>query len=398
MKINVYPIVSSLHNQRLIDEMASMLDPLKEKGVDFSFVTDAEKLYGDCDLSVILVQSGGSENLFLKAFGNLKEPYYLLTYGANNSLAASLEIMAFLVKHGLKGEVLHGSEDYLLSRFQELSKKKEETTKAKYRLGVLGHPSDWLISSDVDYRKTRELFDVELVDLPISEVGDLYDKEKDELDESLNVSSFDRKELVKAYRLYKALEKIVTIHDLDGFTIRCFDLLGSLKTTACLALALFNSKNDCLGTCEGDIPSMLSMFVSKYVLRSESFQCNPSRIDVKANKIVLAHCTLPLSMCESYVFDTHFESGIGVGIHGEIKEGDVTLFRINSALTEFFVEEGTLEKDLYEKHLCRTQIVLDLPHLDKILTHPLGNHEIVIKGHRAKEIADYFSSKGLRRI
>ncbi len=397
MKVNVYPIVSSLHNQRIIDEMNVMLKPLSEKGVVFSFVESPKDLYDDCDLSLVLVQSGGSENLFLKAFGDLKEPYYLLTYGANNSLAASLEILSFLVRHGLKGEVLHGSEDYLLSRFEELAGKKGKK-EAKYRLGVLGHPSDWLIASDVDYDKARELFDVELVDLPISEVADLYEKEPEQLDESLNVSSFDRRELVKAYRLYKALEKIVSIHRLDGFTIRCFDLLGSLKTTACLALALFNSRNDCLGTCEGDIPSMLSMFVSKYVLKTESFQCNPSRIDVERNKIVLAHCTLPLSMCESYVFDTHFESGIGVGIHGEIKEGDVTLFRIDSALAEFFVEEGTLEKDLYEKHLCRTQIVLSLPRLDTILTHPLGNHEIVIKGHRAKEIVDYFTAKGLRRI
>lgn len=397
MKINVFPIVSSLHNQRLIDEMNHMLDPLKEKGVEFHFVDKAENLYKDCDLPVILVQSGGSENLFLKAFGDLKEPYYLLTYGANNSLAASLEIMAFLVKHGLKGEVLHGSEEYLLERFEALSRKKEEK-KATYRLGVLGHPSDWLISSDVDYDKALDLFDVELVDIDIQEVSDLYEKEPEELDESLHIQNFDRNELVKAYRLYKALEKVVGKYHLNGFTIRCFDLLGSLKTTACLALALFNSRNDCLGTCEGDIPSMLSMFVSKYVLKSEAFQCNPSRIDVKKNQIVLAHCTLPLSMCEDYVFDTHFESGIGVGIHGEIKEGDVTVFRINSNLSEFFVEEGKLEKDLYEKHLCRTQIVITMPGLEKVLTHPLGNHEIVIKGHRAKEIEDYFQKRGLKRI
>ena len=397
MKINVYPIMSSLHNQRIIDEMNLTLNPLREKGCEFTFVDNPEKLYSACDLSVILVQSGGSENLFLKAFGQLKEPYYLLTYGANNSLAASLEIMAFLVKHGLKGEVLHGSEDYLLERFQALAANKTEK-KAKYRLGVLGHPSDWLISSDVDYSKAKELFDVELVDLPIKEVSDFYEKEPEELDESLHIGNFDKAELVKAYRLYKALEKIVEKHELNGFTIRCFDLLGTLKTTACLALALFNSRSNCLGTCEGDVPSMLSMFVSKYVLKTEAFQCNPSRFDVKKNQIVLAHCTLPLSMCEDYVFDTHFESGIGVGIHGEIKEGDVTVFRINSNLSEFFVEEGTLEKDLYERHLCRTQIVVTMPELDKILKHPLGNHEIVIKGHRAKEIADFFSARGLKRI
>lgn len=171
-----------------------------------------------------------------------------------------------------------------------------------------------------------------------------------------------------------------------------------MKTTACLALAIFNSQEDCLGTCEGDIPSMLSMFVSKYILKLPSFQCNPSRIDVDHNLITLAHCTLPLSMCSSYTFDTHFESGIGVGIHGEIKEGDVTLFRINADLNELFVEEGYLEKDLYEKHLCRTQVVLKLNSLDKLLKESLGNHEIMILGHHKEEIVKYFTERGFKVI
>lgn len=397
MTINIYPILSSLHNQRVFDEIDELLAPFKEKGINFNYITDASKFYDGADLSLILVQSGGSENLFLKAFGQLKEPYYLLTYGANNSLAASLEIMAFLIKHGLKGEVLHGDNEYLLERFNALAKKRDDK-KAKYRLGVIGHPSDWLISSDVDYQRVKELFDIELVDLPIAEVADLYQGMSDPLPDTYKDGKFNEAELTKAYHLYQALEKMVEKNNLNGFTIRCFDLLGSLKTTACLALAIFNSKNDAIGTCEGDIPSMLSMFFAKYVLKVPSFQANPSRINVSKDEIVLAHCTLPLSMCESYVFDTHFESGIGVGIHGEIKEGPVTIFRINSSLTELFVEEGEIEKDLYEKHLCRTQIVVKLPHLEKILRHPLGNHEIVIKGHKAQEVKAYFEKLGFKTI
>ena len=397
MKINIYPILSSLHNQRVYDEINTMLEPLKAHGITFRYVEDVSKFYDDCDLSLILVQSGGSENLFLKALGQLKAPYYLLTYGANNSLAASLEIMAFLVKHGLKGEVLHGDNDYLLSRFNALAKK-ETKTDCQYRLGVIGKPSDWLISSDVDYEKVKELFSIELLDLPIQEVATNYATKTDELPAEYKGSNFNEAELLKAYHLYQALEDMVKKYRLNGLTIRCFDLLGSLKTTACLALAIFNSKTDCLGTCEGDIPSMLSMFVAKYILKLPSFQANPSRINVSDDEIVLAHCTLPLSMCESYVFDTHFESGIGVGIHGELKEGPITVFRINSNLNELFVEEGEIIKDLYEKHLCRTQIVVKLKNLDKLLTHPLGNHEIVIYGHHAKELKSYFEKLGFKTI
>lgn len=396
MKVNIYPIVSSLHNQRLIEETSKLLEPLSKKGYSFTFISDVNKFYEDADLSLVLVQSGGSENLFLQAFGNLKEPYYLLTYGTNNSLAASLEIMAFLKRHHLKGEVLHGDIDYLDRRMKDLAKKPIEI-ETTYRLGVIGHPSDWLISSDVDYDKASKLFSIKLVDIDIKEVEEEYNSIKEFTLPSF-ASSFDSDELSKAYRLYLALKNIKDKHQLAGLTIRCFDLLSSLKTTACLALAIFNSQEDCLGTCEGDIPSMLSMFVSKYILKLPSFQCNPSRIDVDHNLITLAHCTLPLSMCSSYTFDTHFESGIGVGIHGEIKEGDVTLFRINADLNELFVEEGYLEKDLYEKHLCRTQVVLKLHSLDKLLKESLGNHEIMILGHHKEEIVKYFTERGFKVI
>ncbi len=396
MKVNIYPIVSSLHNQRLIEETSKLLEPLSKKGYSFTFISDVNKFYEDADLSLVLVQSGGSENLFLQAFGKLKEPYYLLTYGTNNSLAASLEIMAFLKRHHLKGEVLHGDISYLDRRMKDLAKKPIEI-ETTYRLGVIGHPSDWLISSDVDYDKASKLFSIKLVDIDIKEVEEEYNSIKEFTLPSF-ASSFDSDELSKAYRLYLALKNIKDKHQLAGLTIRCFDLLSSLKTTACLALAIFNSQEDCLGTCEGDIPSMLSMFVSKYILKLPSFQCNPSRIDVDHNLITLAHCTLPLSMCSSYTFDTHFESGIGVGIHGEIKEGDVTLFRINADLNELFVEEGYLEKDLYEKHLCRTQVVLKLHSLDKLLKESLGNHEIMILGHHKEEIVKYFTDRGFKVI
>ncbi|MBO4559516.1 MAG: hypothetical protein J5712_05490, partial [Lachnospiraceae bacterium] len=75
----------------------------------------------DCDLKLIYIQSGGSENLFLQSIDRLQEPYYLLTNGSNNSLAASLEIMTYLTAHGKKGEILHGDADYIADRIKTLA-------------------------------------------------------------------------------------------------------------------------------------------------------------------------------------------------------------------------------------------------------------------------------------
>lgn len=398
MKVKIYPIQSQLHNQNVLNESTSaLIHSLEDENLSIAIETDASKLYEDSDLVLILVQSGGSENLFIKNFAQFKEPYYLLTYGVNNSLAASLEILAFLKNHNLKGEVLHGDTDYIRSRIKALAPI-QTTKKGSANLGLIGRSSDWLISSDVDPKNALEKFDVNLVYVPIQELIDEYNKLSSfEIYDSLKDKKFDPKEVSKAERLYNAIKVLVKKYDLSGFTIRCFDLLGTLKTTACLALSHFNDEG-IIATCEGDVPSMLGMYVAQKMLNEAAFQCNPSRIDTKNNEILLAHCTIPCNICKSFVLDTHYESGIGVGIHGEVKEGNATIFRLNSALTECFVEEGTIKNNQYENKLCRTQIVCNFPELDKILKTPLGNHELIILGHHKEALVKYFESIGIKLI
>ena len=113
MKIKLFPIVSSLHEEERINKgTKELLDELiMLSNHDFE-VCDIDTLY-DGDLALILIQSGGSEQVFLDNLDKLKGPYYLLTYGHNNSLAASLEILSFIKDNNLEGEVLHGSNEYL---------------------------------------------------------------------------------------------------------------------------------------------------------------------------------------------------------------------------------------------------------------------------------------------
>lgn len=397
MKIKIYPISSSLHSSQAIGSATKkLIDELKSDSRSIEIENDINKLYTDTDLSLILIQTGGSENIFLENFAKLKEPYYLLTYGTNNSLAASLEILAYLNNHHLEGEILHGSKEYLISRISSLSKNKN-LIQCGNKLGVIGKPSDWLISSAVNYQAVQEKFNFSLIDIDISEVENTYKSIKDDFKLPKFSSSFNNSELRKAYRFYLALEQIVNKYELKGFTIRCFDLLTSLKTTACLALSIFNSKQ-ITATCEGDIPSLISMHIANTVFNTPTFQANPAKIDIATNTMVLAHCTLPLSMCSSYKFDTHFESNIGVGIHGELNLEDITVFRINSSLSEAFVEEGKILSNQYKNNMCRTQIEIELPNLDKLLFHPLGNHLSIIYKDRKNELVSFFKDKGIKVI
>ena len=383
MKVNIFPLVSSLHNQNKINENTLKLlnELMSISDIEFN-ISSIDELYNS-DLSLILIQSGGSEGLFLENIKNLKPPFYLLTYGYNNSLAASLEILSYLKDNNLEGEVLHGSNEYIIKRIKELTK-----VNVKYRFGIIGKPSDWLIASNANYETAKRLHNIELVDISINKVSDYYFKSINDYNLEFK---YDSKEIDKALKLHKVLNKIKEEYNLNGLTIRCFDLLEKLKTTSCLSLALLN-KEGVVATCEGDVPTMISMHLLNKLTNQVGFQANPSRIDVENKKMILAHCTLPLNMVDKYNLDTHFESGIGVAIKGYLKEEKVTIFKLSKNLKDYYVTTGTIIKNLEESNLCRTQIEVSIDdNIEYFLNRPYGNHHVVIYGDYKNDIIKYMS-------
>lgn len=350
----------------------------------------------DCDLKLIFVQTGGSEGLFLKNSDKLREPYYILTNGANNSLAASLEILTYLNTHGKRGEILHGDTHYIASRIKTLA----ETQKAvkalrRARLGVIGTPSDWLISSVPDYAAVKKVLGVTLVDVPLTRVEELAAAPRPDKAKVSDYKAYDAADLDTSLKIYGAIAQIVEEYRLDGVTIRCFDLLSSLKGTGCLALAECNRRG-VIGTCEGDVAAMISMYIARLVSGQSSFQANPSRLDTRNNRVVFAHCTVPFDMVTDYRFDTHFESGIGVAIKGELKTEPVTVFRLSSDLKRYFLSSGHIMANTDEKNLCRTQIVvaLDAP-VTELLKAPCGNHHVILYGDHTEQLRAVMSTLSL---
>ena len=351
----------------------------------------------DCDLKLIFVQTGGSEGLFLDSFGKLQAPYYLLTNGGNNSLAASLEILTYLNSCGKTGEILHGSASYVAERIRSLAAVNSAKKRlANARLGVIGAPSDWLIASVPDYAEVKRRLGVTLVDVPNAEAETAVKNGETTTAEHAEYTDFDKQEIAKALKIYDALDGIKDKYALDGLTIRCFDLLSSLKSTGCLALAELNARG-IIGTCEGDVATMLSMLIANSVTVQSSFQANPSRIDTESNRVTFAHCTAPLDMLDGYRLDTHFESGIGVAVKGELRTGRVTVFRLSADLKRYFVSAGTLERNLDEANLCRTQAVirLDKP-VTELLKTPCGNHHVILYGDYAEAITQLMDELNIR--
>ncbi len=102
-----------------------------------------------------------------------------------------------------------------------------------------------------------------------------------------------RKALPGAHQIYLALKTVVERHQLQGFTLRCFDLLTAVRNTGCMALARFNSEGIVAG-CEGDVPAMLSMMIAQVLTGMSGFQANPARINPETGEILFAHCTVSI--------------------------------------------------------------------------------------------------------
>ena len=395
--VAIYTLTSELHDEKAVGAVTKEF--LGSLDIEYVFRGNDYSDYGSYGLSLIYVCTGGTEGIFKKLLPDLQaksiSPFYLLTSGRSNCLAASMEILSYLRQNNMKGEIIHGSAVYITKRIKLLSQVEDaRNTLLGSRLGIIGQPSDWLISSSVDERVVRQRFGVELVNIPMNELLDVISETPEPLSEDYTDIDSIRSSLPGANKIYKALKTLVENYQLQGFTLRCFDLLTAIKNTGCLALAKLNAEGIVAG-CEGDVPAMISMMIVRSLLGVSGFQANPSKIDPETGELIFAHCTIPLNMVERFEYDTHFESGIGVGIRGFMKEGPVTVFKVSGDKSRHFIAEGYLTQNLSEPNLCRTQQKIQLTDKSQIsyfLSNPIGNHHIILPGHYKALLEEMVSS------
>ena len=386
MNIAIYTLTSELHDEQAVKNMTH--DFLGSIGIEYDFKGSDYTDYGTYALDLLYVRTGGTEGIFKRLLPDLKtrsdRPFYLLTSGKSNSLAASMEMLSYLRQKGMKGEIIHGEPTYIAHRIALLAKVGEAKRGLKgCRLGIIGEPSDWLISSHVDKDIVREKLGVELVDIPMQELLEVIAATPLRQADEESSSEVIRKALSGALQIYDALKTVIRHYNLQGFTLRCFDLLSTVHNTGCLALAKLNAEGIVAG-CEGDVPAMLSMEIAQELIGVSGFQANPASINPETGEMLFAHCTIPFNLVERYEFDTHFESGIGVGIRGYMKEGPVTIFKMAGDLSRYFIQEGELVRNQAKPDLCRTQQVIqfsDPTQTAYFLNNPIGNHHIILPGH-----------------
>jgi len=406
-KFVFFPIASSINqisSSEIAKEIQTELLHLGGESIDENRIYEETPFF-------FFILTGGTEQKLYELWQKRKslfhgEPVIILTHGGNNSLPASLEILARLQQEGAIGNIIYideknkeykGEIDRLvkhLNIFHKLHKTK---------IGLIGEPSDWLIASMPEIELIKNVWGPQAIKISIDELKEEINLIKEnEIEDAYSffvnradaIKEPSRKEIKQVVKIYSALRKLKDKYELSALTLRCFDLVTDLKSTGCFALAKLNDEGIVSG-CEGDLVSTIGMVWANAITDQSVWMANPAQIDGENNIIKLAHCTVPVGMVDKYKLRSHFESGSGVGIEGEFSKGKITLFRLGGKdLKKIWITNGEIISYSKEENLCRTQVNVKL-HGAKpsdLLTEPLGNHLLMIRGSFAKEMMQWHNA------
>lgn len=403
-KVNVIPLASDLRDKGTIAERLSYYrSQLNEMdGFTFSFMSpDGQRL--ESELTLVLVLSGGTESKALEFLARSDDPALLLCHHADNALAASLEIQAMLRASGKAGYIVQTLPGWQ-HELREISRLFAASSAMKQsRIGVIGARGvevlePWRLTEQVNRTWGASLIRIGMQELVAAVEGADLKEARDaalEFEEKANsVVEPNSETLLGAAKIYVGLKNLVASYQLDAVTVRCFDLLGLVHNTGCYALARLNEEG-IASACEADVLSCVGMLFLQKLSGYASFMANPSVIDRRRGRVTLAHCTIPRTLTSSYEIRSHFESGIGAAIHGNVPTGAATVFRIGGPdLSEIMAAKANVVECGNREDMCRTQLILESADpgvADTLLARPLGNHHLVIPGDWERPIKQFAS-------
>ncbi len=348
---------------------------VSEISVTTSEVLEGTIRYGEAneklcdDVMVVYVMTGGTEHKVMELYEICKpKALFLVAFPRRNSLPAALEALTSLPRGGL----------YIVRSDNDISKVRGVARRAERIINsttvLIGGVANWLVevpAKDV----LKEKFGLRIIEMGIEEMLDAFENAKVSEEEvkglklgatTVEVSDED---LTKALKLKKALERVIDTINAKSLAINCFDFIKVFGVTPCLAVALLNSANVPVA-CEGDLLSLSSMIVSYVGLGKVGGIFNVN--DIMEDKVLLSHCTAPLTMLDEYSLVRHYETGAPVAIKGKIYEGrPLMALRVDRELESANVWVGT-SVDGPEADACRTQIWM------KTRPQIWGNHRVVM--------------------
>ncbi len=416
--INLFVISSSLEklkalelrSKKFVEKIISARSGINFCGYfnDKEVVTDFSKSNKIYKPSIIINTSGGTEDLILAITELCKSPVLIFADPNKNSFASSLESFAYLKETYPIKLFYSKSENEKIEEAEKFLKAAKTISKIyKSKFGLIGEPSDWLLTSrDFNgFGNFKTIIKNIKVDEVVSQVSNISESEVEKIitDWEANYKEIlvDEKSLTDSAKVYCALKSIIHKYQLNSLSIRCFDLL-EYNYTACMALSMLNDEGIVSG-CEGDLPTTFSMMIASSLCEEVVWMANPSSIDKLKNEIIFAHCTVPskfLSDKKNAGLTTHMESEKSTAIRGALYKNNVTILRVGSHFNKIVAVTGKIiDSDMQRKSLCRTQAIVKIDgSVEKWIDESLGNHQVIAYGNILSELKYFCENSGIELV
>ena len=400
-------------NERVEEALRRLLRIIDEASVpsrSLGIYDDPEDLASSvakarCMGLLLLVGSGGTEQVIVRALSEIRVHSLLVGIDAYNSLTALLEAYAALRSQGrtwvhavhLDLGRLRESRSLLVQALRPL----HAVIDIKFsRIGLVGEPGEWLVYSNVSPSDVKMLFGSEVVKVSVGRILDEMENLEVTHQELTGLSSvaaerIPREKLEAALLVYKALRRIAEGYGLSGISVNCFGTARQLGVSPCYAVSRLLSEG-VDADCEGSLSGLLAVMIMRRLASSPAMLANITAL--RGNELVLSHCNAPLSIASNYLLEVPLEPQLGVSVAARLPQGrQVTLARLDLRRGQIVAFTGRIrESGLLSTKQCRTQVVVRAPSsLEWLLDDSSGGHLSLVLGNVLGDLKTVASLLGL---
>lgn len=242
-----------------------------------------------------------------------------------------------LYKAGVDNYICHVGDRIPLYWVDAVRMKKAVT---RSHVGLLGYRAHGFFNLSVEdlavYRKTGLLIDhYELADAYAQLDESACTVTEEDIRAAYGCGQLNDSQVARVVRLANCFEQFLLRNKLDALAVRCWpEFAATYGISPCAAMSYLASRRYILG-CEGDVEGTLSLLACSMVSEDVPFLADFSQVNLKEDFALLWHCGVASpslwdkrSPC---TLGTAFAGGKGVTADLVMKEGDITLMRMDSA-------------------------------------------------------------------
>lgn len=218
-----------------------------------------------------------------------------------------------------------------------------------------------------------------------------------------------RDEIINAARLYLAMKNLMIRH--GAVAVTSSNCMGE-PAKGCFAFSKLNDLG-CVGACEGDMDSTLTMLIFQYAFGLPGFISDPV-FDTARNALIHFHCTCATRMDgpsgERLPFSirTQTDSHRGVALDVEQRVGQPVTCAKFIYLDKMLISTGRITEVTHDPLACRTQFVTEVADAHSMFLNWGGGvlqgdvmtllHRVVFYGDHLQSIKDLGSLMGFKVV